>query len=1170
MSQCNLHQHSDGSLLDGSVGVREIVEHASSLGQQAIAITDHNECNQHMAFGKVCAEFGLHPVYGMEGDWIYDIQWTRDNLHYPSNRSHICLLAENNQGLHNLWALSTLAYQDENRYYKPLITPKMMVDYREGIYASDGCMITEMARAVQKGDEALAKQHFSFLHEIYQDHFYCELHTWQFLKPSEEKIKFFGELISTRQANQLMTDLNQAKIRFANQFDVPLVVVNDSHYAREEQWMQKELVWKFSTTNRNKGDDQDSEEGEKALQKADWLMGDGELYKWMDKHQVADSIVDEAIKNASEIASKCHATITRTLDMPRLGKSEEDDFRDLVKAVEAGFKDKVSKEGLPEEIYDHRLRQELSLIRDKGFAGYFRVEKDLIDATVSGKWASKGSPQPMLVGPGRGSGGGSLVNYLLGITSLDPIHYDLLFERFLAPGRKDWPDIDTDFPQSMRPGAKEYLEHRHHKDCVCTIGTLGRSGPKAILRDLCRALKIEGAHTDKMARIIDQVKAIDVEVAEAGEGQDTLTWEEVLEKKGGELAEWRREYPELFTKINEMHGIIRNSSRHASGVVVSNKPLLGHIPLRVKSGQQVTQLDMYEVEELGAVKLDLLGLRHLDTLMYARNLIYERLGHWLDYRCDKLPWDLRNAYVHPPSITDEVIEFDYDRLADKRIWSEIAAGHTLGIFQIETPELSRMSQILQPQNEKDVAALISIVRPGVKDAKLDQVYLGRRNGTLEVEYDHPMMEPITRDTYGVMIYQEQLLRAVQELAGFTPDEADDLRKALGKKKMEKVVAFRQKFIEGCQQNDDFAAAAPDKKTGRIIAQRIWGSIEASGRYAFNKSHAVGYAIIATWEIWTKHHYPLEYMTALLATDNENINRYVREARRMGINILPPDVNISNMHFTPGPVGSNTIRYGLSAIKGVAGECSKEILARRGERPFKDVVDLATRCDSKKVAKGRIEALISIGALDEMEYNEAWDGDYRPFCRTRLMMQYHDHRIVSRSAPSTQAKLAKDGFLRAQHIEAWRKKHGGKPAFEAEFRILAFECDRVVYEIEQELVGNYVLIDPLEKYMDELQGRVIDEPTDLDKYKPKDKLFIGGMLEQVKPATVKKKGRYQGREMAFLLITWNELDFDVTVFPDTWDVNKNFLQAGFPVCCTVERDNQSCHLVAVKRLDLSNS
>lgn len=1121
MSQVNLHCHSEHSFLDGYSSVTAIARRVREVGSDAVALTDHNEVNGHLAFQKACKAEGVHSILGIEADWVSDIAWTRENLSYPSNRSHICLLAADNRGLANLWALASEAYTDKYRFHKPLLDPELMRRYSEGIYASDGCMITEFSRCVEAGDDTGARQQLGTLAGIYGDKLYVELHTWQFMEADTDE---------KRRLNNLMGEINRAKVRFATEMGLPMVVVNDSHHAHPEDWDKKELVWNFNT---RKNPDQGSED---YGQKADHLMGGAEIYRWMKLHGVSDDVVDEAIKNAAAIASSCSAQIQPTLTMPRLTDTEADDVRMLLDYCEQGFKSHVINMDLDQALYYERMEEELRLIVEKRFSGYFLVVRDYVAAAKTGTWSryvSGANRQPMLVGPGRGSAGGSLVAYLLGITTIDPIRYGLLFSRFLSAGRKGYPDIDCDFPQSLRPGLKEYLGARYGHDHVCAIGTLTRSQPKAILKDLGRAMKIPMGEVIAMGKIIEGVSSL--------EADEDASWDEVVERKGGALAEWARkgsQYRELLQLVGEMSGIVRQAGVHPSGVVVSNKPLLGSVPTRVKNATTATQLDMNEVEELGAVKLDLLGLRHLDTLMVARDLILQRHNVWLDYVGGQ----------DSPVAGADVQDFTAWEFHDPAIWEQIDQGQTAGIFQLETAELTRLSVEMRPRNEVDVAALLSIVRPGVKDAHLDKVYLKRRHGEDPVLYEHPAMAGITGETYGILVYQEQMMQAARELAGFTADEADDLRKMLGKKKMDELVAWEGKFLQGCLDNPVFRDHFSTETEARQVVSHIWGSISAAGRYAFNKSHAVGYALISTWEIWTKHYYPQEYIVALMATDSDNINRYLREARRRGVKVLPPDINESDRKFT---LGDNAIRYGLDTIRGVGSSAVTEILRTR---PYDNFADFLARTSTKACGKTQVEALIKIGAFDSF-------GD-----RATLMTSYHDQRILDKVAPGKLAKM--DAADRVAHVAAWRAKHDGNPGYVKEFTVPDFSDEDVVYAIEQELVGNFVTIDPMMRYLDALESiGAVRSPAEMEEVPAGGEFVIGGQLTKIRTHTIQKAGKFRGKTMAFLTVNWNEEEFEVTTFPEVWGNVASILREGKPVACHVVRDGRGAHLRTVERLDI---
>jgi DNA polymerase III subunit alpha len=1094
--QCNLHQHSEGSFDDGYATVAEIAARANEVGAEAVAITDHGEVSQHLAFQKACRAEGVHPVLGMEGYWVNDVAEvkaakSRDN-------SHICLLAENNTGLHNLWALSSLGYTRDNFYYKPLITPDLMREYRAGLWASDGCMLTALGRAVEAGDYAAARQYIVTLADIFGDRLYVELHTWQYLDP---------DTAEKRRLNELMRDINQAKASLADELGVPLVVVNDSHHAWPEDWEAKELKVKYKKTADDHG------------QKADHLMAGDELYGWMERHGIPAHVVTQAIKNSAMIAESCHAEITKTLDMPRMTRSQAEDAAALAGLVEAGFIRKVVGAGLPEPVYRARVEAELKLITDKGFAGYFLMEHDLIDACTTGSWASVvtagAAPAPMLLGPGRGSAGASLVAYLLGLTAVDPLRYDLDFDRFLTPGRKDYPDIDIDLPASTRDDAKSYLAERHGHDHVCGMSTLIRSGPKTALRDAAREMGIPMADVNQMSKIIDRATV----TGDEGEAD----WDEVKDTASGELVGWVRKYPDLFGWVDKLAGRVRQSGTHASGMVIANRPVLGAIPTRTQDGATVAAVEMGDVAALGGVKMDLLSSRHMDTLTVARDLIAQRHGVWLDFRGDGNRGAKTNGCP--------VVSFGEPELTDPNIWLPIGAGHTLGIFQIETAIGTRVASRFKPTSVTDLAAMVSIVRPGVRDAGLTDEFLRRRAGA-PVTYDHPLMAEITGETHGVLIYQEQLLRAARELAGFTADEADDLRKALSKKNIEVVRSLKDKFIAGCLGNPSFTDGCENPTEA---AGRIWSSIQASGRYAFNKAHAIGYALVATWEIWTKHHYPVEYIAALLATDTEKDNRtrYIREARRLGVTIAPPDINRSGTDFT---LDSDTLRHGLSCVEGLGSVAANHIITGR---PYTGLNDYLARA-RRGVHKPAVDNLILLGAFDELGV------------RADLLRQLEYHRATEDLAESTKTN--------PQRLQARVEHRLAKD--ENRINIPDFDNPRVVGEIEQQLTGSWITADPTAPYAADIAKWCVNSPAEIELCDPGAEFWLGGEVGACKVITDRRN-----RPMAFLTVLWNSHEFEVAVFSDEWLQHGNRLIEGMPVICKARKDDRGrCHLIELANAD----
>jgi DNA polymerase-3 subunit alpha len=1174
--QVNCHQHTEGSFLDGEARVGEVVDRAVALGMDYIAITDHGECNMHLAAAKAAAAAQIGFVPGLEGYWLAaeEVAWHREQkgvLRRPKP-SHLCLLAMTNQGLSNLWALSSETYAPQYFDYKPIATPELLAKYAEGIWASDGCMMTQFAKAVHYGHEDQARQLLGILRHIYRDRFYMELHTWQFMNPrTDDKIPWSvwgeNEVLSSATINARMTALNQAKVRFATEMGVPMVVVNDSHHATPEKWLNKEYVWAFNTS-----DDADKLRSslQARAQKADHLMGEDEIHLWMAKHGIARDIVAEAIKNSHDIASQCEVQIRPTLSMPRLADSEVDDLKDLLKACEQGFQRYVVDEGLDQDRYMARLEEELRLIAAKHFAGYFNIVRDSAMAFRSGSWAQfvkKGTPkEPLLLGPGRGSAGGCLVAYLTGITLIDPLKYGTLFSRFLSPGRKGLPDIDMDLPQSQRPFALAYLRKRYGEDNVCAIGTVNRSGPRQTLRDLGRALEISIPEVNAMSFHIEEVERLrDPNDPDAGE----LTYAELIERKGHELARYARDYPELFQRMGELTGLARHSGVHPSGILISAEPILGRVPLRdSKTKGRTTQFDMYDVEALGGVKFDWLGLRHLDTISHARQLIYDRHGVWIDFD--------RTGLSVPAGCTS-VETFSDDHFTDPAIWEQLADGQTLGIFQVETSNCTQACIEFKPQSHLDIANLTSIIRPGVADAGLKETYLRRRAALEPVIYDHPLMEQIVgpgwaTNTYGVLVYQEQIMEAVRLLASFTADEADDVRKAVAKKQMELMAPLKEKFVGGCLANPAFveffgaptsedvggeapalpSLASPNRAVPSLAGPRlamheavyqtiekIWASIEAAGRYAFNFSHAIEYgSFISTWEIWLKYHYPQEFLVALMATDAKNINKYIREARRRKITILPPDINKSETKFS---IEGEAIRYGIDTIRGVGPTAARDIKARRPYRSLEDYLAKAGTGSNK----GAVYNLILIGAFDEMG------------TRVQMLNQLEQFRAREGLVPSTlldDEKLAK--------IVARRLAHNPD-----KYRVPVpdFSDRETMYQIEKHLCGTYVTVDPLERYVAALDKIALRDPLDMANFTRGQTFYIGGQLTGIRPTTT-KKGRNPGQEMAHLSVMWNEEEFRVVCFPEAWAATKLLLDVGAPVVLTVKRLDNGCSLEHVDRLD----
>ena len=1121
MSKAALHNHLDTSYLDGRARPIEMATQALAADYDAVASTDHDEVGGQLLFQEACKKVGIKDIKGTEARWLIDIEASREAKTKGSDASHICLLAENDQGLSNMWALSSLAYEKEYFYQKPNLTPDLMRRYSSGLWASDGCGLTRFATHVEAGDEDMARQEWGTLLDIFGDHFYSELHTFQIIEPKTDK---------DLALNARIKGMNHAKIRFAQEMGVPLVIVNDAHYAQREQWEEHRLVWAMNTY---KGDQ--TEKG----QAADWLMDGNEIDYWMDRQGICGSVIAEAVKNSGWIAEQCNAEITPHLHMPRFKNTDAEDRAAFFAAIEEGYKRRISDRGLDEKLYLDRLEYESRLIVDEGMAGYFGVVADYVLRARDGSYkvyVEHTDPTPCICGPGRGSAGGSLVTYLLGITALDPIKYDLMFERFINPDRPDKPDIDVDVQRSHRLGVKGYVSKRYNDANVCSIGTRSRSGPKQSIRDIGKALGIPYTTITKIADLVGEIDRSEENDDEENPDAEVVTWDEVLQEKGGDLAEYARDHPDLFQYVEKMIGLARQSGVHAAGIVINTEPLLGNVPTRRKpggSGTLATQFDMHEIEALGGVKLDLLSNKGLDVLAFARKLIYERHGVWIDY-------DGLGVGV-PEGFSGEIITLGDEQLNDPAIWEQIHRGQTAGIFQIHTASGTKQVMRFKPRSLVDLADVVAVNRPAVlRVPGLLDTYLRRRNGEEPVAYDHPLLEPITgpsssMNTHGILVYQEQLIRAAREIAGFDAGQAEALRKAIGKKLMDKMIAMEPMFIDGCMANEEFTSQGGTKP----VAQKLWASLLASGAYAFNKSHATGYAMQACWEIWTKHYYFDEFIVGcLMVHEDKKRPRFIRECRQRGRPILGPDINRSGARFT---LTDDGIRYGITDIKGVGDSVMPDIIKNR---PYTDMTDyLARTRKGGGHKKGVIDSLVKIGAFDEIS----------AFGREELLEEVYYHRCGQEVAPNKWAGLSYD-----ERAEIVNTKQAERPE---EFPRYTFD-DKTILEIEQDLVGDFVLHDPMAKYATMIESECIRHPLDVDDYQTGERFTIGGQITRLR--THKQR---DGREMCFMLVHWNGEDFDIMVFADAWKAHTGLLRVGDAVACDVLKlKRKGCQLSLAIRLE----
>lgn len=895
----HLHTHSECSSLDGLSKVTEIIEKVAADGQFAVAITDHGNCAAHATLQVEADKYGIKPVFGMEAYFVHD-RTVRD----PERKNeyyHLVLWAMNDVGLRNLWAMSTESFRT-GKYYKPRVDWELLEQFSEGVMASTACLRGPLAHEFLRDDEEQAYSNLARLYEIFEDRLYVELH-----------------------ANQLDDQIrvNEWLVEVATELELPMVAVVDSHYPHHDD-KHEHQVWLSVQIDKDVADDSS-------------LFGGNQDYHLMDEKEVRHAlgyldseVVDQAIANTVLVADRCDAKIVAKSHNPIFSRASKDwpdrvahDVERIFDACMERWDERTLTKHSEQQVYLDRFEREIGLIVDKGFAGYFLIVADIVRHAKSNE---------VLVGPGRGSGGGSLVAYLLGITEIDPVEADLLFERFMTEGRIELPDFDLDFPSTKKQFMLDYVATRWGGSHVATVGTHMRLKSKGIVKDVARAIQSmlpEDYYVD-----INAVSAI-IGEAEAGTAGLGMSWEDLWDEHGEVLDPYRAKYPELFGYCDRLHGRLKSYGTHPAGVIIDpDESLDGALPLRDGEHGMVTQFDMEALIRLGFVKFDLLNLRTLDTLQVALDLIKEKTGRWVDV------YSWRD---------DE----EYD---DPQIFDEISAGWTLGIFQIETTSGTQMVRRFQPTSIAELADVITLVRPGPVRSGLTETYFRRRTGEEEVWLPDERLEPVLAKTYGCMVYQEDIMAATMVLAGYGSDEADTVRRILGKKKVEAVLSEGEKFIQRSVQNNFDKDAATD----------LWEQMAEFAKYSFNRAHAFAYAKVGFWTAWFKFHYPIQFLTAALSTVKEpRIPEFVDEARRMGYAIQPPDINESNVGFTAGQMA---VRYGLLAIKGVGEAACDAIMGPRAEGgPFTSFADFLER-KGPNANSGVVKKLAAIGAFDSLEPN----------------------------------------------------------------------------------------------------------------------------------------------------------------------------------------------------------
>jgi len=886
MAFVHLHTHSEYSLLDGANRIPELLDRVQALGMDSLAITDHGNLHGAWQFYSEARARKIRPILGFEAYLAFGDRHKRERPppEAPGAYSHLVLLARNRTGYQNLVKLSSIGFL-EGFYRRPRIDRQVLEQYSDGLIGLAACLSGEIALYLRQGNYEAAKASAQYFARVFgppPGGFWLEVQDHGL---ADEKIVVAGML------------------QLARELGLPVVTTNDAHYLRKEDAEAHDVLLAIGT-----GKDLDDPNRFRFFGQESYVKSEREMRVLFPDHP-------EVVAETQRVANLCEFDFEKRYFLPQYPRPAEfaSDNDLLVHLARAGAAARYG-DPLPQAVHE-RLDYELQVISHTGYAGYFLIVYDIVKAAKD-----RGIP----VGPGRGSAAGSLVAYALGITDIDPLKFDLLFERFLNPERISMPDIDLDFCFERRGEVIQYIRERYGRDSVGQIITFGTLKARAAFRDVARTLRVEPGEVDRFTKMIPAGPGISVTLAEASEKSPEL-------RQLARQDERVRKILELGTRIE---GLARHASVHAAGVVIAPGPLTDYVPVCLAPQEAeaiITQYDMVALEQVGMLKIDVLGLRTLTVIHDAVGMVAERHGVTLDM----------NALD----------------LEDPQVYQLLGSGRTAGVFQFESPLATDCLRSMRCDRFDDLVATNALLRPGPLDTGMHLVFINRKLGREPVRYPHPALAQILQPTYGVITYQEQVMRIANVLAGFSLAEADVLRKAVGKKDKELIQHELGRFVERA------LALGHDRR----VIEDIAAQIETFGRYGFNKSHAVAYSVLSYQTAWLKAHYAPEFLSALLSSEignTDNVVRYINEARELGLEVLPPDVNESGFKFTV--VGDRRLRFGLGAIKNVGAGAIESILAgRTAGGPYRSLVDLCDRIDLRLCNKRVLEALIDAGACDSL-------------------------------------------------------------------------------------------------------------------------------------------------------------------------------------------------------------
>ena len=1034
MNFTHLHVHTEYSLLDGSNKIKEYVDRVKALGMDSAAITDHGVMYGVIDFYRAARAAGINPILGCEVYVAPGSRFDREAGSGDDRYYHLVLLAENNQGYSNLMKIVSKGFV-EGFYYKPRVDLSLLEKYHEGIIALSACLAGEVARFLTRGMYEDAKK--AALR--YQDIF--------------GKGNFFLELQDHGIPEQ--QNVNQQLLKMHRETGIELVATNDVHYTLAEDAQSHDVLLCLQTGKKLADEDRMRYEG-------------GQYYvKSPEEMERLFPYAPEALENTHKIAQRCHVEIEfGVTKLPKFDVPEGyTSWEYLNELCFRGLEERYQP--VTEELKE-RLNYELSTIRNMGYVDYFLIVWDFI------KYARD---HDIMVGPGRGSAAGSLVAYTLGITQLDPIRYDLLFERFLNPERVSMPDIDVDFCFERRQEVIDYVRRKYGDDCVVQIVTFGTLAARGVIRDVGRVMDLPYAQVDTIAKMIPQELNITIDKA--------LQMNPELKK----AYEEQKEIHDLIDTAKRLEGLPRHTSMHAAGVVISQKDVSEYVPLsRASDGSIVTQFTMTTLEELGLLKMDFLGLRTLTVIQNAVHLIEQDAGVKLDMQ-----------------------HIDYN---DKKVLDSLGTGRSDGVFQLESAGMKNFMKELKPQSLEDVIAGISLYRPGPMD--FIPQYIRGKNRPDTIKYDCPQLESILKPTYGCIVYQEQVMQIVRNLAGYTLGRSDLVRRAMSKKKAAVMEKERQNFVYGNEEEGVPGCIA--NGISEQTANKIYDDMIDFAKYAFNKSHAAAYAVVSYQTAFLKYYYPVEFMAALMTSVIEmptKVAEYIQVCRQMNIKILPPDVNRGAYGFS---VDNGAIRYGLSAIKSVGRPVINALVEERevkGEyRSLKDFIERLTGTVNKRA----IENFIKAGALDCLEGN-----------RRQKMLVYSQivDSIAQEKKNSFAGQMSLFDLVSDEEKKEYEIRMPDVEEYDKEM-ILAFEKD---------VLGIYLSGHPLERYRNIMEKMISakttdfqpDEESGIPKVYDGQKVIIGGMITE---KTIKYTRN--NKVMAFLTVEDLLGTVEIVVFPRDYE------------------------------------